>query len=281
MKGRNDHKLSKKSAALFLIVALVAGTLTACGDSEASGQSSDGEVQKILVGVPTNFENTSFLDEDGELKGYEIDLLTKIDEKLDNYEFEFQQSQFDNILLSLDSGKIDMGAHMFEYSEERAQKYLYGDEGYRDFSVHLIAMKGSGYTTLESLAGKTIGIISETDNAGLQIQKYNEKNPEKAIHFDYYGEGTGTDVIMKTLEEGRWEAVVGTQSDFEQRQETFGDKYELGETVTESEAYYLYPDDGEHEALKDAVDQAVKELKEDGTLNELAEEWYGTPAYYN
>lgn len=277
MKKNNVKLLLKKAAITAFAGVIAATTLTACG--KKSEDDAALESGKVVIGITNNFTDVAFLNDDGELDGFEVELLKAIDEKLEDYEFEFQQSNFDNILISLDSAKVDLGTCMFEYSEERAEKYLYGNEGYRDYSVYLEAPKGSGYTTLESLAGKTIGDISATNNAALKIQQYNEENPDKAINLDYYGEGVSEDTVIKTLDEGRWEAIMRTKAEFEKHKKEYGDKYELGEIITESEAYFLFPKDGKHEQLRDAVDGAIKELKEEGIVDELSEKWFGTPAY--
>lgn len=278
MNKRVLSTFTKRTMAAVLAGVIGVTTLTACGKKEAD--SKELESGKVVIGITNNFSDVAFLNDDGELDGFEVELLKAIDEKLENYEFEFQQSNFDNILISLDSAKIDLGTCMFEYSEERAEKYLYGKEGYRDYSVYLEAPKGSGYTTLESLAGKTIGDISSTNNAALKIQQYNKENPDKEINLDYYGEGVSEDTILKTLDEGRWEAIMRTKAEHEKNKAEYGDKYELGEIVTESEAYFLFPKDGKHEKLRDAVDGAIKEIKEDGTLDELSQKWFGTSAYF-
>lgn len=118
----------KKISVLSFAGLLAVTSLTACGKSDGDASSADKEgVETIKVGLPNSFDQVVYLDENGGLIGFEVDLLKRIDEELPQYEF--------------------------EYSDERAEKYLFAQEGYRDFSIYLISLKGSGYTTLESLAG--------------------------------------------------------------------------------------------------------------------------------
>jgi L-cystine transport system substrate-binding protein len=274
MKSRKIKSFSKKALALSLVGIISALSLTACGkDDEAD---NDG-VQKIVVGVPSTVEKWGNLDENGELDGYEIAVLKAIDEKLTQYEFEFQASDFSNILLSLDTGKIDLGTHMFEYNEERGEKYLYGKEGYIDFSTYFIVPVDSENTTWESLAGKVVGNISETDNGTYIIKQYNEENPDKAIELDYYG-SISTEVIIQSLLDGRWDAIVGLGWSVDSYNQLYGNGEDIvkqGDSVGTSLSYYLYPKDGEHEELQQAVDSALKELKEDGTLKQISEKYIG------
>lgn len=275
-KHITGKSLVKRAAVSATVGALAFMGLTGCGDSTET--SSDGKVQKIVIGAISTLEQWGNLDENGELDGYEIAVLKAIDERLPQYEFEIQGSNFDNILLSLDTGKIDLGTNMFEYNDERAEKYLYGEEGYIDFSTSFIIPVDSEYTTWDSLAGKVFGGIAATDNSALIVQKYNEENPDKALLIgEYYGE-VGTEVVIQSLLEGRWDAVAGLSWSVDQWNEDYGNGQDIvkyGDIIGTSESYYLYPKDGQHEELQQAVDEALKELKEDGILKQISEKYFG------
>lgn len=85
---------------LLLLMAL----LTACASSEKSDGDSNEQktaqggkdVQKIIVGTGTQFPNICFIDEKGNLTGYDVELVRAIDEKLPEYEFELKTMEFSN-----------------------------------------------------------------------------------------------------------------------------------------------------------------------------------------
>jgi L-cystine transport system substrate-binding protein len=122
-----------KKKFMVLIMVLLALVLGACSSQEtkstskeSSGGAKEGtKVQKILVGTGTQFPNVCFIDEDGKLTGYDVELVRKIDEKLPEYEFEFKTMEFSNLLLSLETNKIDFVAHQMEVNEERQEKFLF------------------------------------------------------------------------------------------------------------------------------------------------------------
>lgn len=291
MKNLTFTKLMKRVTTLSLAGVLAVTALTACGsnsgsdssESSESEESNEVEVQTIVVGAPSLADKWGNLDENGELDGYEIAVLKAIDEKLPQYEFEIQPSDFQDILLSLDSGKIDLGTHMFEYNEERAEKYLYGEEGYINFSTYFIIPADSEDTTWDSLSGKIVGVLSETETTASLIKSYNEENPDKALELDYYG-SIGEEAVIQSLLEGRWDAIDGLAWEADEYNEEYGNGEEIvkrGDAIGTSLSYYLYPDDGEHEELKTAVDEVLKELREDGTLAEISNQYFGydvTPA---
>ncbi len=91
--------------------------------------------KKIIVGTGTQFPNICFLDDKGNLTGYDVELVRAIDEKLPEYEFEFKTMEFSNLLLSLETRKIDFVAHQMEVNNEREEKFLFNKEPYNVFPL--------------------------------------------------------------------------------------------------------------------------------------------------
>jgi ABC-type amino acid transport substrate-binding protein len=76
----------------------------AASDSPSPG--APAEIRKIVVGTGTTFPLVCFIDENGKLTGFDVELVREIDKRLPQYEFEFQTLDFSNILLSLETKKI-------------------------------------------------------------------------------------------------------------------------------------------------------------------------------
>jgi len=126
---------------LFYMLLLLTALLTACveksdGDSNEQKTAQGGEdVQKIIVGTGTQFPNICFIDEKGNLTGYDVELVRAIDEKLPEYEFDLKTMEFSNLLLSLETRKIDFIAHQMEVNSEREEKFLFNKEPYNVFPL--------------------------------------------------------------------------------------------------------------------------------------------------
>ncbi len=270
--------MKKSVLSVVLATGVVGAMLSGCaGASASSASAAPGGPKKIIVGAVSGSDKFGSIDEKGELDGYEIALLKAIDEKLDDYEFDIQGSDFNNIIIGLDTGKIDLGTHMFEYNEERAEKYHFGQQGYINFSTYFIVPVDSENTTWDSLAGKVFGGISETDNSSLIVKKYNEEHPDKAIKLDYYG-NIGTEAVVQSLIEGRWDAIPGLWWAADEYNKEYGNGKDIvknGDPIGTSLAYYLYPKDDEHAKLRDDVDKAIAELREEGKLTELSIKYFG------
>lgn len=264
--------MKKKNIFLSGLLAVSVLALTACGsgakDEKASASKDD--VKKIIVGTGTQFPNICFLDDDGKLTGYDVELVKELDKKLENYEFEFKTMEFSNLLMSLETNKIDLIAHQMEVNDEREEKFLFNKEPYNTFPLKVTVNENNeDIKSIDDLKGKTI-TASPTSNAAVFIEKYNKEHNLGAKIV--YSQST-TDTIAQ-LKTGRTDAIINTpfaakiyndSSDAQQKV--------VGDALLSSKVYFLLSKDGQE--LSDDIDEALKELKEEGVVSKLSEKWLG------
>jgi L-cystine transport system substrate-binding protein len=280
-------KLLKKSFATVLATSLLFA-LTACGSNEvttsgadegtteAASESNDG-VKKIRVGSGVAYKPYAYLDEDGKAIGYEYDVLAAIDEALTQYEFEYDSMTFDNILLSLDAGKIDVAAHQYEYTPERAEKYLFSNESYTDYVTRFaVDINNNDINSIEDLAGKTVNAGGTTSATNSILTKYNQQNPDKALKLTN-NEGSEDELTVTSIQSGSWAATVRPERDIDKINEDFGNGAPVlkvvGEPVNVTSTYYVFSKDNTE--LQQAFDEGLKTIKENGKLAEISEKWLG------
>ncbi|RJE90352.1 amino acid ABC transporter substrate-binding protein [Paenibacillus sp. 1011MAR3C5] len=254
--------------ALALIFTLAA---SACS-SESSPASSSG-AQKIVIGTGNDFEQIAFLDDKNNLTGFDVELLREIDKRLDDYEFEFQTMDFSNILLSLETKKVDLAAHLFEKNPERVEKFLFNEEPYAYWRNKIIVASDNNDSiqTLDDLVGKKV-LVGPTSAQAQILENYNKEHKD-GIQIVYQQNDANDDVIQITS--GRVYATLG--ADFLLPiKDPQGKLKTVGESLNEGNILYVFrKDDADSKKLADAVDAAVKELKADGTLKKISEEWLG------
>ena len=270
------NRFIKKGIALSLATVLGVTVLTACGGKDESDESSDA-VTKIVVGSGNLYNPYCYIDEDGNAVGYEYDVLKEIDELLPQYEFEYQTMAFDQILLSLDAGKIDLAAHQYEYTDERAEKYLYAKESYTSYITYLGVLVNDDAKSLEDLTGEKIRTGGTTSASTAILKKWNEEHPGKEVDIVASDNSTDEENVA-ALKSGAARAIVLKKSDVEKYNKNFSENGKdwikvVGEPINNSQTYYLYKK-GNTE-LQEAVDGALKTLKENGKLSELAIKWVG------
>ena len=196
---------------------------------------------------------------------------------LPQYQFEFKILDFNAILISLETGKVDLAAHQFEGNPDRRAKFLYADEGVTRYDQR-IAVKDSrnDIHSLEDLAriGGTVQAGSASTNNTYLVNKWNKEHgnrlkvvlaPEDPL------------VTVQNIASGRIDALVAVERITNDYRATYGAKIKVvGEPVSLSNAYYLYRrNDPASAQLKRDVDGALARLKDNGTLRQLSIHWLG------
>ncbi|WP_051058693.1 transporter substrate-binding domain-containing protein [Paenibacillus shenyangensis] len=275
------RKLSRTTLWVGALMLLLSGCASVSESSGGSAGNTDGNaeaaasgsnVRKIIVGTGTAFPNVCFIDENGKLTGYDVELVREIDKRLPDVEFEFKTMEFSNLLLSLDTSKIDFVAHQMETNPERQQKYLFNKVPYSIFLNRVaVAKNNTAIHGLDDLAGKKV-MTSATSNAAYLLNQYN-KTHNNAIQI-VYTSGAANDTVQQIVS-GRVDATITT--DFANRFNTDADGQvalkTVGEPLNESNVYFVFRKD--EQQLADEIDQAVSEIKADGTLKQLSEKWLG------
>ncbi len=245
---------------------------TGCKSNASTSNESTSNVKKIVVGTGNGYKPYCYLDEQNNPAGFDVELLKEIDKRLPQYEFEYQTSEFKNVLLSLDAKKIDIAAHEYERNPEREEKYLYGKEGYVDYSLKIAVKKGrTDIKTIDDLKGKNV-TVSQGGNSAYIMEQYNKKN-DNAVKLVY---GSDDTIQYNDVATGRADAILLTKSDLNLRNQSYGEQLEFvkdSAPVNVSYAYFIFGK--ENTQLQEDVDGALKSMKEDGTVVKLSKEILG------
>ena len=146
-------KTTKNTLAFISSAVILSSALTSCGSSSTQTQQSDAKplsaentnsdttensgVKTIRIGTGNNYNPACYLDDNGNIEGYDPAILKEIDELLPQYEFTYETFDFQNVVLALESGKIDLAAHQYEWNQQREDNYLFGEEGYTVFDEYV------------------------------------------------------------------------------------------------------------------------------------------------
>lgn len=266
------HERFKKRFILTSIAS--AFLLAACGSAEATDEeaTANPDAETIIVGTGNAYQPFVYLDENEDLQGYDIEVLRAVDEKLDQYNFEYESMDFKNILTSLSADKVQLAAHNYAYNDERGAKYLYGEEAYNNYAHHIVADESTGqvYQSLEDLKGKKVFASPASEVANI-LETYNAENDD-AIEI-VYSEVNG-ELLVSGLQNGTADAAILTKFDVDKYNEQFDINLQASDEALKSAGIYYVFQQGD-EALQTAVDGAIKELRQEGTLSELSTEILG------
>ncbi|WP_432402471.1 amino acid ABC transporter substrate-binding protein [Wukongibacter sp. M2B1] len=255
--------LSKRYLLVLSMILAVVLVAAACGakPSEEVGN------EVIRIGTSGGYHPFTFMNEEGELDGFEIDVWTEIGKRI-GYDIEFNTAAFSGLFGMLDTGKIDTISNQITITEQRKEKYLF-PAPYVYSGAQLIVQKGNNdIKSLEDLKGKKVG-VSLGSNYEQLIREYDKNNEIEVITYEDFI-GSLQDVAI-----GRIDAVMNDKLAGVINIKESGLELQLGgEPVHALENSFPFVNNEENKALIEKVNKAIEEMREDGTLSEISNKWF-------
>lgn len=273
----------KKLTALFLISALSVGTLVGCGSSDtakvedeqvaASGTSEESgekstynqikEQGYITFATEGTYAPYSYHDDSDALVGFDVEVAEAIADKL-GVEARFTETQWDGIIAGLDAKKYDAISNQVSITEERQQKYLFSDPYTYAYGAVVVNGDNTDINSFEDLDGKDVALTVTSNWA--------------EVAESYGGTIVSTSGFSESIQlviQGRADATVNdnvTFLDFKANQPDANVKIVATSDEATESAILLRQDDSD---LQEAINGALKELREDGTLASISEKYFG------
>ena len=239
------------------------------------------EVQIIKAGTGGFPKPYVFVKEDGELTGYDIEVLRTVFDRLPQYELELEITDFASVFAGLTSGFYDIGVNHFTYNEERGESYLYSYPYDKSESVFVTRNGMEAITSFATAVGKVYqGQVGISDT--IAIEKWNEENPEQIIEIHYIDGDTG--LILQNIENGSVDFTLQNRAMYQAYLEEYPYDLQVRDVLEEDKqlisanlnAYFIFPKDKEE--LRNEVNEVLREMRVDGTLTEIGVKWFGRDA---
>ena len=254
-----------------LVTALSALVLAACGgntvgDSEETAWDAIEEKGKITVATSGTLFPSSYYGDDNVLTGYEVEIMKAIGEKLD-VEVEFMEMGVDGILTSVQSGQADMAANGFDITDARKEDYLFSEPYKYSFGGLVVrASDNSGIESFEDWDGKKAAGGATTTYMGIARSLGAEP-----VTYD----NATNDIFFRDVASGRTDFIPNDYYISNTAVQFFADlgvkMHDLKYNPSE-QAIVLSNNDN---SVKEKVDEALAELREEGVLSELSAEFFG------
>ena len=137
-----------------------------------AGVASAGDWSTIRVGTEGAYPPFNYIDSDGELKGFDVELAQALCDQL-KAECTFTTQDWDGIIPALLANKFDIIIGSMSITEERMKKVDFTDKYYAT-PARFIASKDTSITSTspEALAGKKLGAQSSTTHGGYLEDNY-------------------------------------------------------------------------------------------------------------
>ena len=268
MKRRTKLVIYAAVALVFIGVLLAISSPRRPNLDGQSGASKRGAYKKsaVVVGMSGGYKPYTFLNEDGDLVGFEVDLWNKIGEKIEK-PVEFQTAAFSGLFGMLDSGKIDTIANQITITPERLLKYQFS-RPYVYYGAQLVVREADeSITGLSDLVGKRVG-VSLGSNYESMVREADPEGKIDVVTYEDY-QGSLQDVAL-----GRLDAVLNDRLAALTTISESGLALKFGGEPVQwlSNAYPFVEGNAELAAL---VDEALEELEASGELEEISLQWFG------
>ena len=177
------------------------------------------------------------------------------------------EGEWDGLLAGLDAGRYDIMINGVDITEERSDAYDFSDPYAYNRTAVIVSADNTDITSMEDLEGKhTANTISST---------YAE------VAEQYGAEVTGVDDLNQTFElllSGRIDATLNAEVTYYDYMEAHPDaNIKIACLDPEATQVAIPFRKGEETAsLREAVDRALADMRESGTLTELSEKYFGT-----
>ncbi|UTR11977.1 transporter substrate-binding domain-containing protein [Evansella sp. LMS18] len=239
-------------------------------DGEDSAWAEIEEEGTLIVGTSGTYAPVTFHNEDNELTGFDVELARAIAD-YHGLEVQFETMEFDGILPALRNGQIHMAVNDFAVTEERLETFDFTDPYKFSYgSVIVRSEDADQFQSAEDLEGVDAALGSLTSN----YARFAEYIGANSTAYD-----GGVEPILRDILGGNQDAYLNDRLVLARTLEEFGDE---NLTVAEDVKYHstesAIPVLKGNEELVEQLNEAIEALREDGTIAELSEEFYGEDA---
>ena len=225
------------------------------------------QAETINVGMSGGYFPFTFVKLD-ELQGFEVDFMNAIAAETGD-DVNFVTMSFSGLIGALDSGRIDTIANQITITPEREAKFAFSQPYVFDGAQ--VVVKAGNEDTITGpadLSGKTVAV-----NLGSNFEELLSALPNAAdIDIRTYESNIAQDTAL-----GRVDAfVMDRVSSAQLIAESPLPLALAGKPFSEIRNALPFRNDDAGKALRDRVDAAITTLKENGTLAEISDKWFGT-----
>lgn len=262
---------SALAAAALLSLSLLSGCGARAGQGSQSQESGGllAQIQEkgeIVVAMEGTWAPWTYHDESDQLVGYDVEVAKAIAEHL-GVKATFVEGEWDGLLAGLEAGRYDIMVNCVDVDEDRKEKYDFSTTYAYNRTAVVVHGDDDSIQSMEDLAGKvTANTITST---------------YAAVAQRYGAEVTAVDDLNQTFElllTGRIDATLNAEETYYDYMRAHPDaRLKIACLDPEYKEAAIPMRKGEETAtLLAAVNEALEEMRQDGTLSELSIKYFGT-----
>lgn len=242
------------------------GDTGATNGNDTAGNES-GLPSKVVVGTNAEFPPFEYIAENGQPDGFDIALIKEVGQRA-GFEVEVKNMDFDALIMAMETDGIDMAIAGMTATEDRKQQVDFSDPYFNASQVMIVKSDNDSIKTFQDLKGKKVAVQQGT-TGDLMVTEGDESCVVEGAEVKRMNKGA--DAVLDLMN-GGVDAVVIDANPAEQFVLANDGKIKIVTDEAVNEEYAIAIPKGETE-LKDAVNKALAEMKADGTMDKLAEQY--------
>ncbi|WP_410771728.1 transporter substrate-binding domain-containing protein [Fontibacillus sp. BL9] len=285
-------KLKKRKSLIILtLIAAFTLVLSACGannggnatgNGNAAGTADNDQAQnqagsnlleqikgkgKITIGLMGTYAPYNFVNENNEVDGYDADLSKEIAKRI-GVEANFVTGEFSGLIEGLQKGKYDALVSQVTITDDRKKSIDFSDPYVKNDVSIIVKDNNDSIQSVDDFKGKKVGVaLGTNDEAYLR----DEVLP-KVGDFEIVTYNDNLNALMD-LNNGRIDATINNVFALKPLIEKNNLKLKtVGEPLKSDFAGVAMPKNSPE--LQEAVNKALQEIKDDGTLKTLYNKWF-------
>jgi len=247
----------KKFYGLMILVLIAGAVLSACAEQEDLGP--------VVIGLNAEYPPFENVDEDGNLVGFDVDLMTAIAEEA-GFEFEWVNTRWDGIFVALASGEFDAVISAATITEERAETVNFSDPYFDAGQAITVRDDNTDILGPDDLSGVKVGVqLGTTGDIWLS-----EETDAEVVRYD---ENT---LAFQALANGDVDAAVAdntTAIEIVKANPEMNLKF-LPDVYTKEQ--YGIAVNKDRTDLLEAINEGLAAIRENGTYDEIYDKYFGT-----
>jgi len=240
---------------------------------DAAADAENKEAVVLQVGTNAAFEPFEYMDEDGQTPiGFDIDLINAIAAD-QGMTVEIQNLEFDGLTMAVQNGQLDAAIAGISVTPERLEQVAFTDT-YYDAGLNIaVAADNTDINSEADLAGKIVAAQQGTTGAS-KCEALQEEGVVSEVKIL-----PDINVCMLELANGSIDAVImdipvnNKYVELHPEEAKIAAEFEVPEGEEEQFAIAVAKDNTE---LLDQLNAGLKNVKENGTYDELFDKYFGT-----
>lgn len=250
----------KKMIRVFVVALALALVATACSSDDSSG----GDLGEIKVGVENAYTPFNYIDADGNGAGFDYDIFAEICDRI-GCEPTFVEAGWPAVIEETGQGVYDVSADGISITEERKEIVDYSDAYMTTIQKLMVRTDESRFGNLAQFqeGDYVLGTQVGTTNYELGATLVGE---DRIDAFDQFGVAVQAliagDVDAVIIDDIAGQGYLGVNADQTRL---------LADDLQSDPLGFIFP---KGSTLAAKVNEAIADMKSDGTMDELISKWF-------